>query len=52
MTSINQFRQNCVVEPIDRRLFTTSRRDAIKGVLLAVAIGTGLALALVAWWSA
>ena len=52
MTSINLFREHCVVEPIDRRLFTAKRRDTFKGVILAIGIGAGLALALVAWWSA
>lgn len=39
---------------IKRRLFTNSvkrRIEAGAGFLLAVAIGVGLAAALVAWWS-
>ena len=50
MTPFDFHRQNAVVEPIDRRLFAKARSTA-KDVLLAVAIGSGLALALVQWWS-
>lgn len=52
MTPFDLYRQNATIEPIDRRIFNTQRRESIKSVLLAVAIGTGLALALVSWWSA
>lgn len=38
------------MDPIERPQITPYERVA--SVLLAVAIGTGLALALVAWWSA
>jgi len=39
---------------IKRRLFTTKverRIECVLSVLLAMAIGTGLAVLLVAWWS-
>lgn len=51
MTPFDFHRQNYVVEPIGRRIFT-SRRDTVLGAFVACAIGAGLALVLVAWWSA
>lgn len=41
----NQFRENYAPAPAPRQVST------VKDVLLAVAIGTGLALALVQWWA-
>jgi hypothetical protein len=37
-------------DPIER--YPQSRQEAAYGVVLAVVIGIGLAVALVAWWSA
>lgn len=41
----SQFRENYAPEPAPRPVST------VKDVLLAVAIGTGLAFALVNWWA-
>lgn len=41
----NQFRENYASAPAPRPVST------VKDVLLAMAIGTGLAFALVKWWS-
>ena len=51
MKAIDFYRQNAVIEPIKRQIFTR-RRDTVLDVLTALAIGAGLALALVQWWSA
>lgn len=37
---------------IDRMLFTSRRAERVADVLLAVAIGGALAMALVSWWAA
>lgn len=51
MTPLDFHRQHATIEPIKREIFTRRRHEVVLDYLLAVVIGTGLALALVSWWS-
>jgi len=50
MTTFDRYRQNAEIDNFNRTIFITRRNKALD-IIVAVLIGSGLALALVQWWS-
>lgn len=50
MTTFDRYRQNADLDTFNRTIFITRRNKALD-IIVAVLIGSGLALALVQWWS-